>query len=172
MNKYSWVYPAVLLLFAACAGRQNKIVGKWYAVSYTDKDMDSVLATQQHFLDTVGKGHDSVENMEMYGTTNIDSLKRDLQGKLDSAKALQIGAVTNVIFEFKKDGRALLNFGGGDDSCKWQLNEDKTLLLQMTSGDAHDNKKMNVLQLTDTVLVLSLQQAGDSTTITFHSQPK
>lgn len=164
---------AVLLLstcFIACKRKKEDIILKhWQGVAFENPDMDSMIREQEHFIDTVGKSTDAVANKAAYGTDNIDSFKRDLQTQLDSFKVMQMAAVTGTEFDFRKGGKAIVNFGNGYiDSCKWYFDDEGALMLdELKMKGAGDKIKMDVIMLTDTMMKLRLNEEGSKSTVTF-----
>lgn len=181
MFKISYMRKGLLLVFLAgalfaCKGRkgdENRIIGKWHAVKMENPDMDSFFVRSQKYIDTVGKGHDDATNIALYGVANMDSMRKVLQVQFDSAKLMQMNAVTTTIFTFRKDHVALLSFNGTLDSSKWNLDTTgKLVLAEMNPAGPAATVKMELLSITDSMLVLRMQENGTFSTVTFHMEGK
>lgn len=173
MKKTIILLAIPVLLFSCKRTTKDKLTGTWRATSLVNHQMDTVMMQSQQFIDTLGKSTDTVANTQLYGTSNIDSLRKSLQGQLDSIKKMQDAAVKGTVFEFRKDGTALLSFSGKKDSTKWSLEDDSTLVLdELKEKGAGDNVKMQILQLTDTALQLRFMENNSNSIVTFHPEGK
>lgn len=165
------VFMSVVLL--AC--REHKgamLVGTWHAVKLENPDMDSFFIRSQQYIDTVGRGNDTAGNRRLYGVTDMDSMRRVLQGQYDSARAMQLDAVNNTVFSFRKDSIVVLSFNGSIDSSKWYINDSGALVLDELNGyGTGDRVKMQIAALTDTMLKLKFSENGAISTVTFHKTP-
>jgi hypothetical protein len=167
-----------LVLFSCKRGKKELILGKWHAVKLENPSMDSFFANSQAYIDTIGKNNDPATNMSLYGATNMDSMRHLLQQQFDSAKFMQLNAVMNTMFNFRKDSIVLLSFNGSLDSSKWYFNtknENELILAQLNTekGAApNDNVTMKVLALSDTVLKLRFEENGSASTVTFNRNEK
>ena len=143
------VTMSLLLLFVALVscGHKKTIVGSWRSVRLENPDMDSFYIKTQQYIDTIGKNNDPAVNMEVYGTTNIDSLRREMQVRFDSTKALQERSITNTVITFKSNGLAYLSFNGNIDTIVWK-----------------------VAELTDTSLVVKMEKDSSVSKVTFHPE--
>lgn len=170
MNKTLLSGFVVLSLLTACSTQDKKtmITGKWQAVSLENAQLDSLMAEQNRFLDTFGKGTTDAQNMEMYGFTNVDSARVLLKNEMSEYMAMQDHAVKNTWFEFRKDGLVIMNFSGQMDTTKWQINDEGKLVLEEPAGeDEMGNMSMDILSLSDTVLKLQMTEQGMSSTVIF-----
>ena len=158
------------LLFSCKNSKKNTLIGKWRAVKMVNPQMDIVMKQGQQFIDTVGKSTDTAANMELYGTSNIDSLRQALQVQKDSLLKMQDDAVKNTVFDFKKDGLAILSFGGKSDSSKWSIENDSVLVLK--NKEVANNIKMHIVELSDTALQLQFMEGNANSTVTFHPEGK
>lgn len=168
-----------ILLLATCffsckRKKEDIIINKWQAVALQNPAMDTIIMQQQSFIDTVGKSTDAAGNVEMYGTNNMDSFRKELQTQLDSFKIMQDAAIQSTEFNFMKGGKAIVNLGGGNiDSCKWYFDDDGALILdEMKLKGAGDKIKMEVIQISDTMLKLGLNEQGSKSTVTFKPAKK
>jgi hypothetical protein len=164
----------ILLLMAACKGRKrDMLIGTWHAVKLENPDMDSFFKNSQAYIDTVGKGHDSATNMELYGVANMDSMRKFLQQQFDSTKAMQMDAVAHTVFKFRKDSIVELSFNGGMDSSRWYLDKDGALILNdLNAQSAEDKARMEIVELTADVLKLRFRENNASSVVTFHPEGK
>lgn len=161
------------VIVSACKhDKKSMITGKWHAVKLENPEMDSFFIHSQAYIDTVGKGHDDATNKELYGVANMDSMRRVLQGQYDSTKKMQTDAVTNTIFQFRKDSIAVLSFSGVTDSSKWFFDADGDLVLRDMHPGSDETVKMQVLELSESVLKLRFEENGASSTVTFHPEGK
>ena len=164
----------VLILLSTCffsckRKKEEIIIKQWQAIAVENPDMQGIMKQQQEFIDTVGKNTDAAANKELYGVGDIDSLRKELQMQLDSFKIMQDAAIKNTQFNFLKDGKAIVNFGGGQtDTCTWRFENDSTLLIDAIKGQGPADKiKMHVVQLTDTMMKLQLNEENTKSTVTF-----
>ena len=161
-----------LVLFSCKRSRKEMIIGKWQAVKLESPDIDSFFIKSQLYIDTIGKGHDDITNMRIYGVTNMDSVRHILQGQYDSAKAMQAASVTNTIFNFRKDSMLIISFSGNLDSSKWYFNESGALMLDELNGYGPGDKiKIEIITLADTVLKLKFMENSAISTVTFQKPP-
>jgi len=170
MKKIAYLLLLSGILFSCKHDKKEMLVKTWHGVKLENPQMDSFFTESQMYLDTVGKGHDDASNMALYGVTNMDSLRHVMQQQLDSAKEMQMSAVKNTIFNFRKDSVVILTFSGNVDSSKWYFDTDGSLVLDELSPKqpGGDKVKMEVLALSDTVLKLKFAENGSSSTVTFH----
>jgi hypothetical protein len=165
-------------LFACKRKKEDIIINTWQAVSMQNPTMDTIIMQQQMFIDTVGKNTDAAANLESYGTSNMDSFKKEMQTQLDSFKIMQENAIKSTEFQFlkgdKKGGKAIINLGGGDvDSCKWYFDDEGALVLdEMKLKGAGDKIKMEIVTLNDTIMTLRLNEQGSKSTVTFKPKKK
>ena len=153
--------------------KREKLIRVWRSSTVKNKDIDSFLIKTQKFIDTLGVGNDEAINMELYGTTNVDSLRKLLQVRLDSTKSMMANPVTNTIIEFSRDSLAFLSFNGALDTSKWTLGPDDVLTLEeRKSGMQNDKVIWEVMELTDTSLVVKMKEDTSSSIVTFHPEQK
>lgn len=149
---------AALLLFSCKPSKQKRLIGLWQEVGVKNPEMDSAYEQQRLFLDTVGSRTDSMANIRLYGTTNIDTFKKEHRESLDAFRRAQDKAVAETWFDFHPDGIVYLHSLDGLDSANWYF-EDKALMLdeqKLKGGGA--KIRMEVLQLDDTALTLHFRE--------------
>jgi hypothetical protein len=106
-------------------------------------------------------------NLELYGATNMDSLRHEMQLQLDSAKAMQQRGLNNTFFSFAKNGMVYISFNGSIDTSKWTIENDKDLIIEeMIGKDKGTKTKMVILNLTEQELKLRLTQDSAVSTVT------
>ena len=160
-----------LVLFSCKRSKREMIIGKWQAVKLENQDIDSFFIKSQTFIDTMGKGHDDLTNMRIYGATNMDSIRHILQVQYDSAKAIQAASVTNTTFNFRKDSMLIISFSGNLDSSKWHFNDAGALVLDELNGYGPGDKiKIEIITLADTVMKLKFIENNSISTVTFRPQ--
>ncbi len=145
----------------------------WRADVLNNPQMDEMMMNGQQFIDTVGTQTDAGANVILYGTSNIDSLKKGLQLQLDSVKVMQQSTVQQTVFTFRKDGVAILQFNGNTDSSKWYFDDQGAIILdEMKEKGAGDKIKMEIVSLSDTALKLNFQENETNSVVTFHPDTK
>jgi hypothetical protein len=166
----------ILIIFIAicsCKSKRDMLTGTWHAVKLENPEMDSFFINSQNYIDTIGKKNTDDANMQIYGVINMDSLRKVLQAQFDTAKAMQVGAVTNTVFQFRKDSLAILIFNGVVDSAVWVMDKDGRLMLDdMHRENAGEQVNMEVLKLTDMVLKLRFKEDSSFSTVTFRREGK
>ena len=173
--KRQTVYLILLMvLMLACKGRKrDALVGTWHAIKLENPEMDSFFKNSQAYIDTVGKNHDAATNIELYGVANMDSMRKFLQQQYDSTKAMQMDAVAHTVFKFRKDSIVELFFNGGIDSSKWYLDKDGALILNdLNAQSAEDKARMEIVELSGSVLKLRFRENNSSSVVTFRQEGK
>jgi hypothetical protein len=102
-------------------------------VKIENRDKDNFFRSSKQFIDTMGKGNDDSTNMAIYGVTNMDSLRRELQVQYDSAYAAQMGIDTQSVMTFKNDSTVIFGFPGKNETGKWHLDIKGKLVLDETN---------------------------------------
>ena len=144
------------------------IMGAWAGTKFENPEMDSFFINSQNYIDTIGKNGNPATNMELYGVTNMDSIRRIMQAQHDSAKSMQMNAVLHTTFDFRKDSMVFVTFDGRVDTSKWYMESENALILEETSGEGKGTKtKMDILTLTDNELKIKFQQENTYSTVTF-----
>jgi hypothetical protein len=159
-----------LALFS-CKNNKQKLVGSWHSVRLENRDIDSFFVKSQLYIDTIGKNNDPATNMEVYGTTNVDSLRKLMQEQYDSAKTIQMRSVTNTVFNFTKDSLLYISFNGNIDTCKWGMDgNSKVRVEDLNTGGTGEKMTWEIMELTDTDLVLKIPQDSSFSKVTFHPE--
>ncbi len=166
-----------VVLFACKTQTQNDykktILGTWHAVRLENPDMDSFFNNSQHYIDTIGKNNDNATNLQLYGVTNMDSMRKVLQLQYDSAKNMQHDAVMHTVFNFRPDNVAILMFSGAVDSSKWSIDSTgKLVLTEMSPEGPAETMSMDILLLNDTVMKLKMMEDNTYSTVTFYPEKK
>lgn len=170
----------VSLVFYSCKHPKEKkelMVGAWRTTNVENRDVDNFFANGQIYIDTIGNGHDAETNQALYGVTNMDSLKKELQVQLDSVKKMQLAANTQTVFTFKKDGKMSFEIPGHSDPGNWHINKAGELILTEKSPDGQDEATIaQILTLDDTAMKLMFVKAdsgmADTSYVSFHKERK
>jgi hypothetical protein len=173
-SKYLWL-AGVLLATACTHSRKDMLVGNWQGTKLENTNIDSFFIKSQQVIDTLGKYNDPDRNFELYGTSNMDSVRHILQLQHDSALLAQNQRITHTFFRFVADRNAYLTFNDhkNTDTAHWSLDDEGALLVEDHAfGSSHTVKRMQVLQLTDSVLRLQIWSNDDSSKITFRKTPE
>jgi hypothetical protein len=170
MKKLLVCIALVPVLLSSCKRhKKDMIAGQWQAFHLENAQMDSEMMSGQHFIDTVGKNTDAATNLQVYGVANMDSMRHIMQQQMDSMKIAQEESIKNTIFNFRKDGMAVLTFSGRTDSAKWHYDEEgNAIILDIMQGQDDTKLNMDVATLSDTVLKLKFVENGSASTVTFH----
>ena len=161
------------VVFFSCKSNKKKLIGAWHSVRLENKDIDSFFINSQRYIDTIGKNNDPAVNMEVYGTANVDSLRRLMQERYDSAKSMQLRSVTNTIFNFVNDSTLFISFSGNLDTCKWVMEgSNKVVVEDMNKGGEGQKMTWEILELSDTSLVLRIPEDSSISKVTFHPEGK
>ncbi len=126
----------VLLCTVVLSCTHNKhdmILGKWRSIKIENRDKDNFFRSSQQFIDTMGKGNTDIMNMEIYGVTNMDSLRRELQMQYDSALAAQVSIDTQSVFTFNSDSTIIFSFPGKNETGKWYIDKKGKLVMDETN---------------------------------------
>ncbi|MBC7552648.1 MAG: hypothetical protein H7257_01580 [Taibaiella sp.] len=168
MRVYIVLFALTFITLASCKGRKGEIIGSWRGTKFENADMDSFFLKSQQYIDTIGKNGDAKVNWELYGVTNMDSLRKDLQMQQDSAKNLQYKSILNTVFTFNKDGILLISFNKNMDTSKWAIEDDKTLTLEeMTGRDKGTKTSVGIISITESEMKLKFMQDSAFSTVTF-----
>jgi len=171
MKKLLLFLPLILL---SCKQDKKAMLERtWRAAALNNPQMNDIVMNGQTFIDTVGSHTNADANVDLYGTNNIDSLKKGLQLQLDSLKTDQLNTVQQTVFTFRKDGVAMISFNGNTDSSKWYLDDQGNIVLdELKEKGAGDIIKMRIESLTDTALLLNFEENGTNSVVTFHPDKK
>jgi hypothetical protein len=145
-----------IVAFASCKPeKKDMIIGLWQEIGVANPQMDNAVEEQRLFLDTLGKHTDSVANVALYGTNNIDSFKKGMRTNLDSFKKAQGKAISETWFDFHKNGIVYLHSQEGLDSANWYIEEENALMLDEEKLKGVGSKiRMEIAALDDTALQL------------------
>ncbi len=165
---------ALSLLISSCdKSKRGMLVGAWKGVSMENPVDENFYKQNQHYLDTFGKGNSDIVNYNLYGVTNIDSLRKEMQAELDSTRALQMNGVKNSLFTFNKDSVAIMSFNGFIDTCKWLVNKDGALeIIEMAGKNKGERVTIDIMELTEKQLKLKFAQDSSFSTVTFQKSGK
>lgn len=108
-------------------------MGKWRSVKIEERSRDEFFKSCRQILDTLGKGHTDAENFEIYGVTNVDSLRGEMQTEYDSAFAAVKSIETESSLYFKPDSSVIVGFPGMNETGKWHINTEGNLLIDETN---------------------------------------
>lgn len=155
------------VIFSSCGGKKSLIAGSWQGAKVENDEMESFYSNSQKYIDTMGSSKDPRINWELYGVTNMDSMRKEMQLQLDSARAMQRRGLNNTYFVFNKDGKVYISFNGNIDTSKWSIVNDKELIFEEMSGKDRGTKtQMTILNLTENELKLKLTQDSAVSTVT------
>lgn len=174
--KKTAIIALACLSFAACSEKSNKdkIVGKWHGAYQENPQMDQMIEEQLKALDTVGQNTTPAQNLELYGTSNMDSFKAMQRQQVESFKAEQQQYLEKTIFDFRKDGTVVFNFGDNLDSATWTIDDKGTLTLdeKKGKGEAGEKVSMHIEYLTDTAMKLKFNENSFTGSVVFHPEKK
>jgi hypothetical protein len=164
-----YIYIAALIGIASCKpDKDDLIIGLWQEVKIVNPQIDNAIEEQRMFLDTVGKQTDSAANLALYGMSNIDSFKKNLQTNIDSYKRAQGKAISETWFDFHTNGLVYLHSEEGLDSAKWYFEDDGALMLDEEKLKGTGSKiRMEVEALNDTAMQLHYSEQYLSSTAHF-----
>ncbi|MCD6011388.1 MAG: hypothetical protein K0Q79_1250 [Flavipsychrobacter sp.] len=152
-------------------------MGKWFAVKQENAGMNNFFEQTQKFIDTMGKGHDDVTNIAIYGVANMDSVRRVMQVQLDSTKKAHAEALSKTAFAFMPNHFARVELAGEADTCKWVLDHDNGLIFEeRIEGNYMIISRYQIVELSKDELKLRFYEEVrggiDSSTVTFNRQGK
>ena len=136
MNKRP-AYVLLLLVFLFCSCRNStadKLVGKWRSVKIEEHSRDDFFRNSKNYIDTMGNGDSDSTKMALYGTLNIDSLRREMLLRYDSALAALKDIETKSTMHFKKDSSVVIGFPGTSELGKWYINDSGLLVMDETNS--------------------------------------
>ncbi|XZF15020.1 hypothetical protein ACTHGU_02715 [Chitinophagaceae bacterium MMS25-I14] len=170
--KYFITVAASVLLLSSCAEKkEDKMIGTWQAIKLDNPQLNQSLADKKVFLDTVGSHTTPEMNVQLYGTADLDSIRRFMDGEIEEAKLLQEYTVAHTTFKFRKDKVAELVFGSEPDSANWYFDDDGALILDdMKLKGVGDKTKMDLITVNDTLLELRYTESGVTSTATFRRE--
>lgn len=122
------------MMFYSCKDeKQMNLIGKWQSLKIENRNKDDFFSSSRIFIDTMGKGNTDATNIQLYGVSNMDSLRSILKAQYDSAYAVQQAVDTQSIFTFNEDGTMLLRFPGREETGKWLIDKSGKLILDETN---------------------------------------
>lgn len=168
MKKTSILFIA-LLVFAACKpSKQKMLMGKWQAVSMSSPQLEQEIADTKAFMDTVGKSTTPDENELLYGVRNMDSMRIFMKEQLNETLLHQEQLIQNTSLDFYSKTEVASNFGSGQDTIGWYIDDDGALILdEMKKKGAGSKITMEIAQLDQDSLQLRFNENGYSSTATF-----
>lgn len=166
----------VLILLSCKRNNKALILGKWRSVKIENHDKDLFFISSQQFIDTIGKGNSDATNLELYGVTNTDSLRKELQAQYDSAYAAQMSIDTQSIFSFNEDSTIKFVFPGKSEIGRWYIDESGYLVLDEINDDGQVEHL--VVEITDIgkvymklTFIRALEEGlSDTSIVTFHRE--
>ena len=164
---------SVLWLAACQHGKNELILGTWKGIKLENTTIDSFFIKSQQVIDTLGTHNDPDHNFEIYGTSNMDSVRHAMQLQHDSAFVIQSNRIKTTIFQFTKDKVAYHTFNANmdTDTAKWNFDDEGALILEdRNTGGNKAMKRMVIMALTDTIMVLKVWSNNDSSKITFRHE--
>ena len=163
------LFLSIILFSFKTIDRKKMLIRTWHAVKLQSPQLDSFFKSNKTFIDTMGRHSDADTKMQLYGTTNMDSMRLVLRSQLDSFMSAQMRSVKSTIFTFRKDSVALLAFDAMTDSCKWYL--DKAGKLMLTPINENDqlfsNLNIQLVSLTESAMKLKFIEDDGYTIVTF-----
>ena len=161
------------LALCSCKDNRQKLLGSWHSVKLENKDIDSFFIKSQLYIDTIGKNNDEATNIAVYGTANVDSLRKLMQVRYDSAKNIQARSVTNTIFTFRKDSILLISFNGNIDTCSWVMDSTNKIAVEdLNTGGGREKMSWEIMALDENQLVLKIPEDSTFSKITFKREGK
>ncbi|MBL7719409.1 MAG: hypothetical protein JNL72_11275 [Flavipsychrobacter sp.] len=168
MKKLTVLLLAAATLAACTEKREQLLTGNWHAVNQKIPTLDSMLKIRDQFLDTVGQNTTPEQELELYGSSNIDSLIREENVAMDLLMKQQKEYLEATRLEFRNDGVVVFNLMGRVDSASWSLVEGNELLFdEIKLKGAGDKTTLQVEALTADSMALSFSLDDFTSTISF-----
>jgi hypothetical protein len=168
------VLPAigVIVLLASCQqSKKDMLAGTWNAVNYENPEMDAFFAESAKYIDTLGANGNAQTNYELYGSTNVDSIRNAMRMERQQTLEMQMQAIKKTTFTFTKEGKLMVNFNGKMDTGNWSMKtkDASSIELEELSGPDKGRKTpIDILKLKGDSLMLKIIQDNTYTTITFN----
>ncbi len=175
---YLLLLGSVTCIYSCSEDKGDLLVGKWRSVKVVNRDKDNFFKSSKQFIDTMGRGNTSAENIEIYGVANMDSLRQELQTQFDSAYIAQMNIDTQSVFTFNKDSSVLFSFPGKTEKGKWHLDNAGMLVLDETNDMGQTEQiKVSVRSIDkntmDLTFVRDLEEGvTDTSIVTFRREKK
>lgn len=165
-------------IFCSCKNNtEQQLLGKWQSVKIEESNWDEFFKESQKIIDTMGNGHTDAQNIEIYGTANIDSYRREMQAKYDSAFAALKTIETGSFIHFLPDSTVTLGFPGLSENGKWHINKEGHLVINETNKLGETQQMViHINQLTPTEIKLVFPRdvrygaREDSSVVTFRRE--
>jgi hypothetical protein len=179
MKKITIYLLPVFLISCLYSCKENKneyLIGKWRSVKIENRDKDDFFRNSKEFIDTMGNSNDAAANIEMYGVSNIDSLRRELRIQFDSAYAAQLGIDTQSVFTFKYDSIVIFSFPGKAEQGKWHVDtEGKLVLDEINDLGETEHLSVDINKIDDNTMKLTFireleQSLSDTSIVTFRRE--
>lgn len=168
MQRLSIVLLAAVAFTACKPSKQKMLMGKWQAVSMSSPQLDREITDTKNFIDTVGKTTTPDENEILYGVRDMDSLRIFMKEKLAETLAEQEHMIKNTSLDFYGKDEVASNFGSGQDTIGWYIDEDGALILdEMKTKGSGSKITMEIAKLEKDTLQLRFNENGYSSTATF-----
>lgn len=172
------VITLLTIVFCSCKNSVEKqLLGKWHSAKIEESNWDEFFKVSQQIIDTMGKGHTDAENFEIYGVTDMDSMRHEMQTQYDSAFAALKSIETGSTIHFLADSVVNMGFPGLSETGKWHVNSEGHLIIDETNKYGETMQMIihiNQLTATDLRLVFprSVQYgtSNDSSIVTFHRE--
>lgn len=168
MQRFS-ILLLITAVFTACKpSKQKMLMGKWQAISMKSPQLDQEIADTRNFIDTVGKGTTPDENEDLYGVRNMDSLRIFLKEKLAETLTEQELMIKNTSLDFYSKDEVASNFGSGQDTISWYIDDEGALILdEMKKKGGGSKITMEIVKLVKDSLQLRFNESGYSSMATF-----
>ena len=144
------------------------LLGKWNATEMKSPQLDQQIADTKNFIDTVGKSTTPDENELLYGVRDMDSLRISMKENLDLTLSEQDRLIENTSLDFFSKEEVATNFGSGQDTISWFIDDEGTLIFdEMKKKGAGSKIHMEIVKLEKDSLQLRFNENGYTSTATF-----
>ena len=159
-------------LFASCKNDSPRslLTGSWQGTTMRNEAMEEMVAAQRGLLDTLGNNTSPSEWPALYGTSNLDSFKKEGYKTLDALQVHLKESATKTNFNFRPDSVAVLTFEGAADSVRWSMEGDTLLVLteiEKPGITGNTPMRMSLKTLTKDSLSLSFEERGANSVMNF-----
>jgi hypothetical protein len=159
-------------LFASCKNDSphSLLTGSWQGTTMRNDAMEEMVAAQRALLDTLGNNTQPADWPALYGTSNMDSFKKEGYKTLDALQAHLKESATKTNFNFRTDSVAILTFEGAADSVRWSVEGDTLLVLtemEKPGVTANPPLRMSLKTLTKDSLSLSFTERDAQSVMNF-----
>lgn len=171
MKKIVIVALCCSAFFVSCKQtRKDMLVGKWQAVKYENPELDQFFEETGRYIDTIGNNGDPATNIQLYGSANIDSVRKILRLNRDSTMTEQLNTVKKTSFNFMPSNILVIDFAGRSDTGKWSFAKDNEARLQVeetTGPDKGNTIQIDIEELKTDTLILKILQDTTYSKVTF-----